>query len=52
MSVSSSAMLIFVTGKLKIDENPPLLFSETFQLVATGPGQYYVHNQLFRLIYG
>ena len=52
MSVTSSAMLIFVTGKLKIDENPPLLFAETFQLVATGPGAYYVNNQLFRLIYG
>lgn len=52
MSVSESAMLIFVTGKLTIDANPPLLFAETFQLVATGPGQYYVHNQILRLIYG
>ena len=52
MGVNSSSMLVLVTGKLSIDGNPPLLFSETFQLVATGPGQYYVHNQMFRLIYG
>jgi hypothetical protein len=52
MSLNSSAMLLFVTGKLRIDDNPPLLFAESFQLVATGPGQYYVHNQMLRFIYG
>ena len=53
LSVSNSAMLIFVTGQLKIgNEGNPLLFSHLFQLVATGPGQYYVHNEIFRLIYG
>lgn len=52
ISTSNSAMLIFVTGQLKIgEEGNPLLFSHCFQLVATGPGQYYVHNELFRLIY-
>lgn len=51
LSVNSSAMLIFVTGQLKISDGNPLLFAHTFQLVATGPGQYYVHNELFRLIY-
>jgi hypothetical protein len=52
LSTSNSAMLIFVTGQLKIgaDQNP-LLFSHFFQLVATGPGEYYVHNEIFRLIY-
>lgn len=30
----------------------PLLFSEMFQLVANGPGSYYVHNQVHRLNYG
>jgi N-acetylglucosamine-6-phosphate deacetylase len=52
MSTTNSAMLIFVTGQLKIgDEANFLLFSQVFQLVATGPGQYYVHNEIFRLIY-
>mmetsp|Transcript_8756 Transcript_8756/g.14563 ORF Transcript_8756/g.14563 Transcript_8756/m.14563 type:complete len:124 (-) Transcript_8756:123-494(-) len=52
LSTSNSAMLIFVTGQLKIgEEGNPLLFSHVFQLVATGPGAYYVHNEIFRLIY-
>ena len=52
LSINSSAMIIFVTGQLKIgDGGNPLLFSHAFQLVATGPGQYYVHNEIFRLIY-
>lgn len=51
MSTTGSAMLIFVTGQLKIENNNPLLFAQTFQLVATGPNQYYVHNDIFRLIY-
>ena len=52
LSVNDSTMLIFVTGHLKIGNDNPLLFSQLFQLVATGPGQYYVHNEIFRLIYG
>lgn len=51
MSVSNSAMIIFVTGQLSIGGGNPLLFSQVFQLVATGPGQYYVHNEVFRLLY-
>lgn len=53
MSVNSSSMLIFVTGKLKIGgpASNPLQFSQMFQLVAVGPNQYYVHNEIFRLIY-
>ncbi len=51
MSTANSAMLIFVTGQLSIDGGNPLLFSHLFQLVATGPNQYYVHNEIFRLLY-
>jgi hypothetical protein len=52
MSVNSSSMLIFVTGKLIIGgQGNFLLFSQCFQLVAVGPGQYYVHNDMFRLLY-
>ena len=50
ISTSQSAMLIFVSGQLCVDSNPPLLFSQVFQLVATGPGAFYIHNEIFRLI--
>ncbi len=46
-----STLLIYVVGHMKIGENPPLHFSQMFQLVATAPGQYYIHNEFFRLIY-
>ena len=51
-SVNDSAILVFVTGSIKIGGDNPLHFCEMFQLVATGPGQYYVHNDVFRLNYG
>ena len=52
MSVAQNALLIFVIGHVFIDDSPnPLQFSHVFQLVQTGPGAYYVHNEIFRLIY-
>ena len=51
-SKDSSALVIFVTGSVQIDGGNPLHFCEFFQLVSTGPGQYYVHNDVFRLNYG
>ena len=53
-SVDPNSLLIFVTGTITIgDPNAnPLHFSEFFHLVSTGPGQYYVHNDIFRLNYG
>ncbi|ETV76836.1 hypothetical protein H257_09279 [Aphanomyces astaci] len=51
-SLNESSILIFVTGKIIIDTNPPLQFTQVFQLVAHSPGQFYVHNDVFRLIYG
>ena len=51
-STSSSAMLIFVTGSVSIGSDNPLHFCQMFQLVSTGPGAYYVHNDIFRLNYG
>ena len=51
-SQSQSALVIFVTGSVKIGGDNPLHFCEFFQLVSTGPGQYYVHNDVFRLNYG
>ncbi len=49
---SPSAIVIFVTGVIKIGGDNPLHFCEMFQLVSTGPGAYYVHNDVFRLNYG
>lgn len=51
-SSSPSAIIIFVTGSIQIGGDNPLHFCEMFQLVSTGPGQYYVHNDVFRLNYG
>ena len=51
-STSGNAMIIFVQGKLHIEENNPILFTQVFQLVAHQAGQYYIHNDVFRLQYG
>lgn len=51
-SNTESAILIFVTGSIQIGGDNPLHFCETFQLVATTPGNFYVHNSIFRLNYG
>jgi hypothetical protein len=51
-SNNPSALVIFVTGSIQIGGDNPLHFCEFFQLVSTGPGQYYVHNDVFRLNYG
>lgn len=51
-SATQSAILIFVTGSVQIGGDNPLHFCEMFQLVSTGPNQYYVHNDVFRLNYG
>ena len=37
-SQTSAAIIIFVTGTLRIDGGNPLHFCEVFQLVSTGPG--------------
>lgn len=51
-SNTEAAILIFVTGAVQIGGDNPLHFCQTFQLVSTGPGNYYVHNAIFRLNYG
>ena len=51
-SNSTDSMLIFVSGTMQIGGDNPLHFSEFFHLVSNGPGSYYVHNDVFRLIYG
>ena len=51
-SNNPSALMIFITGSIQIGGDNPLHFCEFFHLVSTGPGQYYVHNDVFRLNYG
>ncbi|KAF1333334.1 Nuclear transport factor 2, partial [Globisporangium splendens] len=48
-STSPNAILIFVQGKLKIEDNNPIQFTQVFQLVAHQQGAYYIHNDVFRL---
>ncbi len=51
-SVDPNNLIIFAVGQVKLDgQDNPLHFSEFFQLVASSPGQYYIHNQIFRLNY-
>ena len=50
---SANALIIFVTGHIKVggaDANP-IHFCQCFQLVASAPGSYYIHNDIFRLNY-
>lgn len=43
---------LVVMNCMQIEDNQPLHFTQVFQLVAHQPGQYYIHNDLFRLLYG
>jgi len=49
---NNNCLIIFVTGSVQIGGDNPLHFCHFFQLVSTGPGAYYVHNEIFRLNYG
>ena len=51
-SSNPNAIIVFVTGKIKIGGDNPLHFCEMFQLCSSGQGNYYVHNDVFRLNYG
>eukprot|EP00518_Triparma_eleuthera_P005160 CAMPEP_0182464486 /NCGR_PEP_ID=MMETSP1319-20130603/8673_1 /TAXON_ID=172717 /ORGANISM="Bolidomonas pacifica, Strain RCC208" /LENGTH=114 /DNA_ID=CAMNT_0024664131 /DNA_START=9 /DNA_END=350 /DNA_ORIENTATION=- len=43
-SVTESAMLVYVGGHVSIDGDSPIQFSQVFQLVATGPGEFVLNN--------
>mmetsp|Transcript_8652 Transcript_8652/g.17855 ORF Transcript_8652/g.17855 Transcript_8652/m.17855 type:complete len:122 (+) Transcript_8652:26-391(+) len=49
---NSSYLVIFITGSVQIGGDNPLHYCHFFQLVSTGPGAFYVHNEVFRLNYG
>jgi hypothetical protein len=44
-SYSENCILVYVTGTVSIDGGNALHFGEMFQLVASAPGQYYVHSE-------
>lgn len=52
-SNAQGGLLIFVTGTMRVQgEAMPLRFSQTFQLMPSGGGSYFVLNDIFRLNYG
>lgn len=51
-STNDQAIIVFVTGSIKIGGDNPLHFCEMFQLVQSAPGQWTVFNDVFRLNYG
>ncbi|KAK4190775.1 hypothetical protein QBC35DRAFT_54627 [Podospora australis] len=50
---ATGGIVILVTGKLAVDdESNPLTFSQAFQLCQDPQGQWFVFNDIFKLIYG
>ncbi|KAK2738028.1 Nuclear transport factor 2 [Myotisia sp. PD_48] len=48
----NGSILVMVTGALLVDEEQkPMNYSQTFQLVPDGAGSYFVFNDIFRLIF-
>ncbi|OTB01913.1 hypothetical protein M426DRAFT_323129 [Hypoxylon sp. CI-4A] len=54
--VAPDHIMVLVTGQLLVDEEQrPMSYTQSFYLVpeTTGSGtQYYVHNDIFKLVYG
>lgn len=50
---NSGAILIFITGRMQLEAGGQAIrFSQTWQLVPTSTGSYFIHNDIFRLNYG
>ncbi|TPX18069.1 uncharacterized protein E0L32_011839 [Thyridium curvatum] len=46
-------VIILITGQLLVDEEQrPMNFSQTFQLMKDASGQYFVFNDIFKLVFG
>ncbi|KAL2888149.1 Nuclear transport factor 2 [Ceratocystis lukuohia] len=46
-------VLVMVTGQLLVDkEQRPMNYSQTFQLMKDASGDYFVFNDIFKLVYG
>eukprot|EP01087_Luapelamoeba_hula_P006400 TRINITY_DN16489_c0_g1_i1.p1 TRINITY_DN16489_c0_g1~~TRINITY_DN16489_c0_g1_i1.p1 ORF type:complete len:121 (-),score=20.26 TRINITY_DN16489_c0_g1_i1:145-507(-) len=46
-----NGIIIFVSGNLGIEENPPVKFAETFLLMPGTGGGFFIHNNIFQLNY-
>ncbi|KAH6982095.1 hypothetical protein BKA56DRAFT_672868 [Ilyonectria sp. MPI-CAGE-AT-0026] len=52
-SNDNGGIIILVTGQLLVDEEQnPMNFSQSFQLARDASGQYFVYNDIFKLIFG
>ncbi|KAJ9191566.1 hypothetical protein DTO166G4_934 [Paecilomyces variotii] len=51
-SSETGGILVMVTGALLVDqEQKPMSYTQSFQLLPDGAGSYFVFNDIFRLIY-
>ncbi|KAA8646163.1 nuclear transport factor 2 family protein [Aspergillus tanneri] len=51
-SNEQGGILVLVTGALLVDdEQKPMNYTQTFQLLPDGQGSYFVFNDVFRLVY-
>ncbi|KAH7437287.1 hypothetical protein KP509_05G064200 [Ceratopteris richardii] len=52
LSGPGGGMLVFVSGNMQLPgEEHPLKFSQMFHLLQSSQGNFYVHNDIFRLNY-
>jgi len=52
-SGDTGGILILVTGALLVDdEQRPMNYSQTFQLLPDGAGSYFIFNDIFKLVFG
>lgn len=52
-SHNDGGIVILVTGQLLVDEEErPMNYTQSFQLLRDANGQFYVFNDLFKLVYG
>ncbi|KAI8837275.1 nuclear transport factor 2 [Chytriomyces cf. hyalinus JEL632] len=48
---TQGSILITVMGQLQFDDSPaPMPFTQTFHLYPEGPSNYFVYNDMFRLV--
>jgi len=49
----NDGVVILVTGALLVDEEErPMNYTQTFQLLKDDAGQYFIYNDIFKLVYG
>ncbi|KAH6678657.1 nuclear transport factor 2 [Halenospora varia] len=52
-SGENGGILILVTGALLVDdEQRPMNYSQTFQLLPDGAGSFFIYNDIFKLVFG